>query len=212
MTTIAFTRNHTDHSNDNGFQFEFHCDKCGNGRMSPFKPNAMGMASTLLRAAGSLFGGRLHDAANAGGHLKDALRGGARDDAFSEAVSACKPHFRHCTRCGHWVCPEACWNEEVGLCEACAPNLTEHAAAISAQVAVEQLHEKARQSDQTGGMDMTQKKVAACPHCKAPGQAGKFCNSCGKPLAGAKAFCTECGKEMTAAAKFCPDCGAPRKA
>ena len=105
METIAFVRNHSDHSNDNGFQFEFHCDKCGNGRMSPFKPNAVGMGVSLLRAAGSLFGGALGNAASAGDHLKDALRGSARDDAFREAVEACKPHFRNCSKCGHWVCP-----------------------------------------------------------------------------------------------------------
>jgi hypothetical protein len=210
MDTIAFTRNHTDHSNDNGFQFEFHCDKCGNGRMSPFKANAVGMASTLLRAAGSLFGGRLGDAANAGDHLKDALRGGARDEAFKAAVEACTPHFRHCTKCGNWVCPEACWNAKVGLCEDCAPNLAEHAASISAQVAVEQTWEKARASDQTEGIDMKQKRVAACPHCNAAVEGGKFCPSCGKPLAGKKVFCKECGKEMNAAAKFCAECGTPR--
>jgi hypothetical protein len=212
MGTIAFTRNHSDHSNNNGFQFEFFCDKCGNGRMSEFKPNAMGVASTLLRAAGSIFGGVLNNAAAGADHVKDALRGGARDDAFKEAVEACKPHFRHCTKCGKWVCPESCWNDEVGLCEDCAPNLTEHAASISAHVAVEQLHEKARQSDQTGGMDMKQKKVAVCPHCKAPNQSGKFCNSCGKPVAGAKVFCAECGKEMAATAKFCGECGSARTA
>jgi uncharacterized OB-fold protein len=26
---IQFTRNYTDRSNDQGFQLEFHCDKCG---------------------------------------------------------------------------------------------------------------------------------------------------------------------------------------
>lgn len=212
MTTIAFTRNHRDHSNNNGFQFEFFCDKCGNGRMSPFKPNAVGVASTLLRAAGSLFGGALTSAAQGADHLKDALRGGARDEAFKEAIEACKPHFRHCTNCGKWVCPEACWNDKVGLCEDCAPNLAEQAASISAQVAVQQLREKAQASDQTGGMEMKAPRVALCPHCQARVEGGKFCPECGKPLAGQKAFCAECGKEMAANAKFCPDCGAARKA
>ena len=31
MALIRFTRNHTDHSTDKGFQFEFFCDRCGNG-------------------------------------------------------------------------------------------------------------------------------------------------------------------------------------
>ena len=29
--TTSFTRNYTDHSNAQGYQFEFHCDKCGSG-------------------------------------------------------------------------------------------------------------------------------------------------------------------------------------
>lgn len=211
MATIAFTKNHSDHSNNTGFQFEFFCDKCGNGRMSAFKPNAVGLATGLLRAAGSLFGGVLNNAAAAGDHLKDALRGGARDEALAAAVSECKPHFRHCTRCGKWVCPEACWNEKRSLCEDCAPNLAEHAAAIQAQVAVEQTWEKARASDQTEGLDLKSVAVAACPHCQAKVEGGKFCPACGKPLGGQKACCGECGKQMSASAKFCPECGAAKK-
>ncbi|MFY9562138.1 MAG: zinc ribbon domain-containing protein [Terriglobales bacterium] len=29
MALIQFTRNHTDHSTDKGYQFEFFCDRCG---------------------------------------------------------------------------------------------------------------------------------------------------------------------------------------
>ena len=42
MSLIQFTRNHTDHSTDNGYQFEFFCDRCGNGFMSEFQPSAHG--------------------------------------------------------------------------------------------------------------------------------------------------------------------------
>lgn len=210
MATIAFTRNCTDHSNDVGFQFEFHCDKCGNGRMSEFRANKVGMAAGLLRAAGSLFGGAFNSAANASHHVKDALRGGARDDAFRAAVEECRPHFRQCTRCGKWVCPDVCWNEQRSLCEDCAPDLGEQAASIQAQVAVEQTWEKARAKDQTGGIDLEAKRVAACPHCQARVEGGKFCPSCGKPLYAQKVFCTECGKEVAATAKFCGECGATR--
>ena len=72
---IQFTRNYSDRSNDSGFQFEFHCDRCGNGHMSPFVTSKVGFASSLLKAAGSLFGGAASHAAHAGDHLKDALRG-----------------------------------------------------------------------------------------------------------------------------------------
>lgn len=211
MATIAFTRNYSDRSNDTGYQFEFHCDKCGNGHMSTFKASTLGVASGLLKAAGSLFGGVLNQAAYAGDHVKDALRGGNWDAAFREAVEECKTHFKLCSRCGKWVCPETCWNEARGQCEACAPDLQEEAASIQAHVAVDQIREKIGKHDQTQGMEGTAGKVGSCPHCNARVGSGKFCPECGKPLVAAKAFCSECGKEMAASAKFCGECGTPRK-
>lgn len=102
-----------------------------------------------------------------------------------------------------------CWNEERGLCEACAPKLAEHAAAIQAQVAVEQVWEKARKTDQTAGLDVNKQQQAACTSCgtSLPPNA-KFCVGCGKPVgAAAKRFCGECGSELPANAKFCAGCG-----
>src|SRR5438309_1473181 len=112
MALIQFTKNYTDHSNGQGFQFEFHCDKCGNGYRSGFQASKLGMAAGFMRAAASLFGGSsLWGAANAGDQVKDALRGKAWDDAFAAAIDEAKGHFHQCTRCGSWVCPEVCWNE-----------------------------------------------------------------------------------------------------
>jgi len=42
MPLIQFTHNHSDHSTDRGFQFEFFCDKCGNGYTTRFQPTAKG--------------------------------------------------------------------------------------------------------------------------------------------------------------------------
>lgn len=210
MGATAFTRNYTDHSNDSGYQFEFHCDKCGNGYRSSFKTSTLGVAASLLKAAGSLLGGRLNQVGYGADHVKDAFRGEAWDSAFQEAVAELKPKFHQCTKCGQWVCPDVCWNEERGLCEACAPRLQEHAASIQAQVAVEQVWEKARKSDQTQGLDVEAKQQAACTKCGTSLQPkAKFCTSCGTPVAaGAKKFCGECGAEVPANAKFCGGCGA----
>lgn len=49
MSAQAFTRNYTDHSNSDGYQFEFHCDKCGNGYRSSFKANRLGVGDSILR-------------------------------------------------------------------------------------------------------------------------------------------------------------------
>jgi membrane protease subunit (stomatin/prohibitin family) len=206
MAMIAFTANHTDHSTQNGFQFEFHCDRCGNGHMSSFQTSKLGVAGEMFRAAGSLFGGVFGRAAQATDRAKDAFRGKARDEAFARAVEEARPHFRQCSRCGKWVCPEHCWNAEKGLCEGCAPDLAEEAAAAQAQAAKEQVWEKARQVDHVAQVDMKAAQAALCPHCGAKSTGGKFCGQCGKPLS-AKAKCPKCSAEVQAGAKFCPQCG-----
>lgn len=214
MATQTFTRNYRDHSNESGFQFEFFCDKCGNGHRSTFQTSGVGLASSLLKAAGSLFGGGLSQAGWGADHVKDALRGPAWDGAFKAAIDECKPFFRQCTRCGTWVCPEVCWNEARGLCENCAPNLQEQAAAIQAQVAVEQTWEAARKADQMRGLDVKSEAVAApstCKKCQGTLAAGaKFCAQCGAPaaVAGPK-FCVGCGTQLAAGTRFCPECGKP---
>ncbi len=211
MTLIQFTRNYSDHSNDKGYQFEFFCDKCGNGFRSSFNTSTLGMASGILHAASNIFGGFLGGAARGADAMKNALRGEGWDSAFKDAVAEAKPKFRQCTRCGKWVCPEVCWNEKRTLCEDCAPDLAEEGASLQAHAAVEQLGRKVRQVDQVGEVDVKAHAVAACPHCQARVEAGqKFCPECGKPLAAPTAHCTQCGAQLPGTAKFCPGCGAPR--
>jgi hypothetical protein len=207
MGLIAFTSNHTDHSNDQGFQFEFHCDKCGNGYMTPFRASKVGMLGGFLRALGALFGSSTLDrAASAGDAVRDNLRSQGRDTAFAEAVAAGKGHFKQCSRCGKWVCPENCWNARRGLCEDCAPDLEEETAAAQATAAREQVWEKARATDQTGGKDLSQEHTAACPHCGAKAAGGKFCGECGKPFR-KKTACPNCRANLDAGTTFCPSCG-----
>lgn len=217
MGTQAFTRNHSDHSNDTGFQFEFFCDKCGNGHRSSFKHNAVGVAASVLKAAGALFGGAAYRAGWGADHVKDALRGPAWDAAFKEAIEECRPKFRQCTQCGKWVCPEVCFNHERGLCESCAPDLREHAPMIQAQVAVEQAYEQARKGDQLRGADLNSAPLGVqpgCVRCQAQlADGARFCASCGTPVAAAaraneaRKFCSSCGNKLDHNARFCPSCG-----
>jgi hypothetical protein len=211
MAAQSFTKNNRDHSNDNGYQFEFFCDKCGNGFRSSFKTSAMGVAASVLKAAGAIFGGSVRGAGWGADHLKDAFRGPAWDSAFKEAVEECRPKFRQCTLCGGWYCPEVCWNAERGLCESCAPNLAEHAPAMQASAAIDQAREKVRQVDQTRGADVANAvaSVVACSKCQtslAPGS--RFCPQCGAGVASAgPKFCSGCGGAVTAGARFCAGCG-----
>lgn len=207
MALIRFTSNHSDHSSDRGYQFEFNCDKCGNGYMSPFEASKLGMANGLLHAAGSLFGGLFGSAAAGADHLQDAFRGKGRDEALQRAVEQAKAHFKHCTRCGKWVCPEACWNEKRQLCEECAPDLAEETAAAQAQAQREQIQEKARNTDLVADVDIRREASALCPGCGARCGAAKFCPECGASV-NPKVTCSRCGTEREAKAKFCPECGA----
>ena len=92
----------------------------------------------------------------------EVFRGKGWDTAYETAVGEAKRHFRACQRCGHWVCPDRCWNGKAGLCTACAPDLRGEAVVIQAQVAVEQLREKARQADQTAGTVSLPEGIAMC--------------------------------------------------
>ena len=37
MSAIQFVENYQDLSTDRGYQFRFHCDRCGNGYLSTFE-------------------------------------------------------------------------------------------------------------------------------------------------------------------------------
>ena len=132
MATIEFTQNYSDLSTDQGFQFKFFCDRCGNGYMSSFQSNPLGMAGGLLRAAGGLFGGILGNAGNSAYDIQRAVGGPQHDAALKAAVDEIKPHFHQCKRCGTWVCGEVCWNADRSLCKQCAPILQEELASAQA--------------------------------------------------------------------------------
>jgi membrane protease subunit (stomatin/prohibitin family) len=211
MDQIEFTRNYTDHSTDRGFQFEFRCDRCGNGYRTEFQPWTLGTVSGALDAASNLFGGILGQAANVGEQVRSATWQKARDDAFLQAGQKIKPNFVQCPRCSTWVCRKNCWNQARGLCKNCAPDLAVEISATQSARALDKI-----QSDVTvdaddaaviGGVG-TAKVRASCPNCNAPLAANaKFCPECGYKLQ-EKKFCAECGAALTAGAKFCPECGA----
>jgi hypothetical protein len=216
MGTIAFTKNHQDLSTDRGYQFKFFCDKCGNGHVSAFQASVTGTVGGIFRAAGNLFGGALGRVGNASYEMQRATGGKAHDDAMAKAVAECKVFFKQCTRCGHWVCPETCWNADAGLCEACAPNVQEEIAAgratAMADAARQQLAQKAQQTDYVADVDMKKGAKApastlACPSCGAKTTGGKFCGECGTALS-TKTTCKGCGAEVEGKPKFCPECGA----
>src|SRR5215470_16633219 len=204
MSLIQFTRNHTDHSTDKGYQFEFFCDRCGNGFMTEFKPSMAGMAGSAIRAASSLFGGILGSAGNSAYEIERAVQGPGHDKAFRDSVEETKPNFRQCPKCTHWVCQASCWNAKRMLCYECAPDIETEMASAQVLETVEQMKVKIHSQNMTQGLDTASEAAALCPSCGARTQGAKFCPECGKPLR-PKNECTKCGTKFEAGTKFCPE-------
>ena len=228
MSMIQFVSNYSDLSTDKGFQFKFHCDKCGNGFMSSFQTSTIGVAGSLLRAAGDIFGGWASSAGNSAYEVQRAVGGSAHDSALKTAVQEGKENFHQCSRCGKWVCPEVCWNDQANQCEGCAPRYEEELAAAHAQAKAEamrqQLYEKAQKTDYAADVDMSANSYAAsppaikpaeqnaantfgCSNCGHNTDGAKFCPECGTPSNPPKPKCPGCGHEAENSVKFCPECG-----
>jgi len=83
---IEFTNNYRDLSTNRGFQFEFICNRCGNGYRSQFQTSATGTISTILDTAGSLFGGIFNSASDLSDRVKSATWQKSRDEALMKAT------------------------------------------------------------------------------------------------------------------------------
>jgi hypothetical protein len=211
MALIQFVQNYQDLSTDRGFQFKFHCDKCGNGYMTRFQTSTFGVAEAALGIASNLFGGIFNQAHNAEYEIQRAVGGKAHDSALAEAVTEGKTYFHQCGRCGHWVCPEVCWNGDAGMCEACAPKFDQEMAAAHAQAkaaaARAQLNEAAAKVSYVAGVDLSAGAVLRAPGVPAAAPPTPQ----GTAGAHGHAHCTGCGTELADGVKFCPQCGVPRK-
>jgi uncharacterized OB-fold protein len=206
MGLIEFTRNYDDLSTERGFQFEFYCDRCGNGYRTRFEPLATGTISEALDAASGILGGLFGRAAEVADTVHSVAWEKAHDAAFTRAVEEARPHFHKCRRCGQWV-DDDCWNVRQGLCKDCAPVLEEELAAVQAEAAVADAQEKAEAIEYVDAARLKETITVTCPHCGAAVPGGKFCAECGKPLRSEK-HCPNCGAKVPATAKFCPECGA----
>lgn len=181
---IQFTKNYNDLSTDKGFQFEFFCDRCGNGSRSSFKPSVTGNVSGVLNAASSLLGGVFSAAADMGERVHSAAWERAHDAAFLEAAQELRGEFIQCPRCSSWVCKAGCWNNKRGLCKECAPDLGVEMSAAQASRSVEEVwaHAAMAEEDKKLGEENWRETI--------------------------RATCPKCGVALAANVKFCPECGA----
>lgn len=211
MALIQFVSNYDDLSNDHGYQFKFHCDKCGNGYMTQFETSTIGLAESVLNVASTFMSG-WRSAGNAAHEVERAVGGRLHDAALARAVEEARPQFRQCARCGHWVCQQVCWNAAANLCAGCAPDFSTQLAAGQAQAKVDaarqQLEAKAQATPYVADVSMGAADAVAAPLAASNVQAAKtLCGQCGADVGSAK-FCPECGKPVVRAGPtVCPKCG-----
>lgn len=197
MALTKFVNNVEDLSDDGGYKFRFRCDRCNDGYESQYSSSSANLLKTAIDVV-SIFTRFGYGARNAANHIDRGLRGKERDAAYERSVHQAMAHFKKCTACGKWVCPENCWNELAGMCEGCAPDAQEHAAKLAAQQRVA----AAQQRVAAGGSVSS----VSCPTCGVQvGSAGKFCEACGSPLG--QAQCRHCRAPVSASARFCGECG-----
>jgi Double zinc ribbon len=212
MPVIEFTDNYQDLSTDQGFQFKFRCERCGDGFMSSFQTNALGMAGSLLRGASGLLGGILGQAAAGTFEVQRAVGGTQHDAALRAAIEEVKPLFQKCRRCGNWLCAQTCWNAKADMCKQCAPIAQEEESAMRSEHVRSQVTNDLFLEENRRMSAKAKEAAAKCPDCGAPTLGKKFCPGCGTKLAPAGSFCGECGAKLSPGAKFCGDCGAKQAA
>jgi len=214
---MGFNDNFKDNSTEAGFQFTFFCNICNEGFKTRFIESKTHKKGKLLRT----FGGLVRAAASLTGNYRvgDGISKGTNalgerfhgmtpewhkehEKAFEEAQNESKEYFHRCPRCTKWVC-ENDWNEQEGLCTACAPRVNVEVAAAKAEKAIQDVREKAAATQVFTGE--IESKQTLCPKCGKPAGEGKFCNNCGAPLGLAK--CPKCGAKNAAGTAFCGECG-----
>jgi hypothetical protein len=214
--TVPFTNNYDDMSTREGYQFRFHCMRCGNGYESQFRHSTLGFGGRLMSMGGGLLGGDVGSKVESAGFnaewLRDGVRGSTHDKRLAEAVEDVRPHFTQCHRCGQWVCKDVCWNTDRGLCVSCAPRLDQEIAGMQAEAQRLQLQDRIQQQDYTSQINVVDERAGLCPSCGSETGGGKFCQGCGTALQSApaqtKKFCGNCGTQLGAGA-FCAECGTP---
>lgn len=231
---IPFTSNYTDVSTYEGYQFEFCCQRCGNGYRSAFRHSVTGFGGRIAALGGGLLGGEIGSRVQEVGLLaqwdRSSTRGSTNDKRLVEAAQDVAGHFMQCRGCAEWVCRDVCWDDRAGCCTRCVPAPAFGPAGFGPaqpgygppSTGGYQAPSPGYGPPSTGGYQAPPPgygaprvslrhpgrptgPTACCPSCGAA-TAGRFCGQCGCPLA--PPACGGCGAPSHGT-PFCPQCGTP---
>ena len=191
---IPFTSNFSDMSTNEGYQFEFRCQRCGNGFRSRFRPSVTGFGGRLAALGGSILGGEVGNKIQEVGYIaqwdRSGTRGVTNDKRLLEASEDVAGEFRQCLTCTDWVCRHQCWDNPANTCTTCVPS-------YGAAAGYPTYGQQPSYGAPTGGQ--------TCTNCGAPGS-GRFCGNCGTAFAPPN--CRGCGAPSQGT-RFCGNCGTP---
>jgi hypothetical protein len=202
---IPFTSNVTDVSTYDGYQFEFRCQRCGNGYRSAFRHSVTGFGGRLASLGGSLLGGEIGARVEEVGLLaqwdRSGTRGSTNDKRLLEASQDVAGHFAQCRGCAEWVCRDVCWDDRAGCCGQCAQQRAAYGPPITPPMAPPMMPPVSLRHPNRPSA------AAYCPSCGSATN-GRFCGSCGCPVA--PPACSGCGAPSQGTA-FCTQCGTPAR-
>jgi hypothetical protein len=232
---IPFTSNYADVSTYEGYQFEFHCQRCGNGYRSAFRHSVTGFGGRIAALGGGLLGGEIGAKVQEVGLLaqwdRSSTRGSTNDKRLLEASEDVAGQFVQCRGCAEWVCRDVCWDERAGCCSRCArargqgaptgfgaaqPGIGAPPAYVQRPACGGPTSAFGRPRAGYGPPRVSLRHPGrpgapagpCCPGCGATAT-GRFCAQCGGPLA--PLACGGCGAPSQGT-PFCPQCGTPRAA
>ncbi len=187
--------NYSDISDENGFQFEFHCESCGHQHRTPYERFTRGAVGDAVTG---MLGGILGSVV---GTKVEKMQRDAQDNALEKAMAdiVAMKVFQRCSVCSNWVCAN-CWTPQENSCKNCSVVMAaQRQAQIMGQSAAS-MTQAIRDPEGTvpkGGL--------MCAVCGKPAGTGKFCQECGASLGPAN--CPGCGAALAVGAKFCGECG-----
>src|SRR5262249_40015899 len=156
----------------------FNCERCGNGYMSSYQANKLGMAGGFLRGASSLIGSSLGRGADSAYEVQKAVGGKQHDSALRDAVKEIKPLLKQCRNCGNWLCEQVCWNKTANMCKQCAPVAEEIETRVRAQFVETQVQNDTFLEENIRMSERGKEVAANCADCGAATMGKRFCPGC----------------------------------